>query len=838
MKKKPRTNAQLLDEIEDLQRRLEEAEETLRAIHEGEVDALVVSKPQGEFVFTLKGAEHPYRVFVEAMSEGAATLDAGGTILYSNNRFAEMLKLTTDKVIGSSIHRFIPPADRSGFESAFQAGKQQDTTVGMSFMREDQAMIPVHLSFNLLHGQEAPVVCMVAMDLTEHKRLEGELRRLNAELEQRVQDRTSELRESEQRWATTLASIGDAVIATDLEGRVRFMNAVAEELTGWTMSEASQKPAKQVFNIINEITRLEAENPVTKVLESGLICGLANHTLLVRKDGTEVAIDDSGAPIRDETGKTMGVVLVFRDITERRRAEEALRDTQERLAIAVEAGKLGIHDYDVTSGMIRWDRRLREIWGVKQDDPITYDTFISGLHPDDRAATQAAVDKALNPRGDGNYYAEYRVINRRDEMTRWVAATGQVFFEKDRAARLVGTVVDVTERKRVEEALRASESRFRAIFENSVDAVFMTDPRDEGKILFANPAACRMLGWTEDELIGKDREFILDTDDPNLASLLQDRQRSGSKMDEITYRRKDGTRFPGELTTAIFHDSKGEERAVAIVRDITERKRTEEALRRARNELEARVEERTKELRDAVAMLENEIAQRERLEGEIRNSEKQIRSFASQILTAQETERRRIAGELHDSVAGGLTGIKFMVERALQNGLPPAEMENLTSKIKTAIEETRRIMAALRPGILDDLGVLAALGWLSREFNQTHPDINVTRELEIEETQVPDPLKTPIFRITQEALNNIAKHSKSDLVTIWLRKKGDSIELMIQDNGRGFNIAETFSTEGHTKDGLGLSSMRERAELSGGAFSVESSPGSGTRITATWVVRI
>ena len=130
------------------------------------------------------------------------------------------------------------------------------------------------------------------------------------------------LRASEQRWATTLASIGDAVIATDLSGRVLFMNGVAEELTGWSLSEASQKPVKEVFNIINEQTHQGVEDPVSKVLDKGLIVGLANHTILIRKNKTEVAIDDSGAPIKGKDGKTSGVVLIFRDITERKTFEK------------------------------------------------------------------------------------------------------------------------------------------------------------------------------------------------------------------------------------------------------------------------------------------------------------------------------------------------------------------------------------------------------------------------------------------------------------------------------------------------------------------------------------
>jgi PAS domain S-box-containing protein len=141
--------------------------------------------------------------------------------------------------------------------------------------------------------------------------------------------RTEEaLRESERRWATTLASIGDAVIATDVRGRITFMNQVAERLTGWTMTEARGEHANTVFRIRDETRHAVVENPVEKVLKEGVIAELANHTLLVRKDGTEIPIDDSGAPIRNEKGETTGAVLVFRDITSRRKAEERLRENE------------------------------------------------------------------------------------------------------------------------------------------------------------------------------------------------------------------------------------------------------------------------------------------------------------------------------------------------------------------------------------------------------------------------------------------------------------------------------------------------------------------------------
>ena len=151
-----------------------------------------------------------------------------------------------------------------------------------------------------------------------------------------MEERTRRLRDSEQRWATTLSSIGDAVIATDAGGKITFMNAVAEELTGWYLVDAAGRPVTEIFNIVNEQTRASVESPVHRVLREGVIVGLANHTILLRKNGTEVPVDDSGAPIRDASDGIIGAVLVFRDITERKAAEEALRKTHDELEMRVE----------------------------------------------------------------------------------------------------------------------------------------------------------------------------------------------------------------------------------------------------------------------------------------------------------------------------------------------------------------------------------------------------------------------------------------------------------------------------------------------------------------------
>ena len=174
------------------------------------------------------------------------------------------------------------------------------------------------------------------------------------------------LRESEQWLVTILKSIGDAVIATDSEGLVTFLNPVAEVLTGWKQKEAAGKPLGKVFNIINEITDKQAKNPVAKVLKEGIVVGLANHTVLIAKDGTKHPIDDSGAPIKDNKGNIIGVVLVFRDITERRKMEEELLKADKLEAIGILAGGIA-HDFNNILTAIMGNIMLAKIYAKPGD---------------------------------------------------------------------------------------------------------------------------------------------------------------------------------------------------------------------------------------------------------------------------------------------------------------------------------------------------------------------------------------------------------------------------------------------------------------------------------------
>jgi signal transduction histidine kinase len=226
-----------------------------------------------------------------------------------------------------------------------------------------------------------------------------------------------------------------------------------------------------------------------------------------------------------------------------------------------------------------------------------------------------------------------------------------------------------------------------------------------------------------------------------------------------------------------------------------------------------------------------DITELRRAQDELRDKESQLRLFASQCLTAQETERRRIAAELHDSIASALAGIKFRIEKTaedMKRGLGSSDsMKDLTLNMAQAIGEVRRIMTDLRPSILDDLGILPALNWFCREYEKTYSHLSVQKQIGLSEEEVPDPLKTVIFRISQEAMSNVAKHSKASLVDLALQKAGERLELTIQDNGHGFRPDEIVR-------GFGLTTMKERAELSGGISDIQSTPGKGTIVRVSW----
>jgi signal transduction histidine kinase len=224
----------------------------------------------------------------------------------------------------------------------------------------------------------------------------------------------------------------------------------------------------------------------------------------------------------------------------------------------------------------------------------------------------------------------------------------------------------------------------------------------------------------------------------------------------------------------------------------------------------------------------------------LQNSEEQLRFLSSRLLQAHEEERKRLSRGLHDSIGGTLSAVKFSLENArgrIEEGeVTPEPFDELIDMVRGAIEESRRIYMDLRPSILDDLGVVPTIGWFCKRFQSIYSDIGVESEITVDEEEIPEEIKIVIFRIMQEALNNCAKYSKADLVRVTLSKRDDRVELCVEDNGKGFSMS-AIPGKPSDKGGLGLTSMRERAELSGGSFKIGSAIGEGTTVRASWPPR-
>jgi PAS domain S-box-containing protein len=329
-------------EEEDILRRIRDGErvppfETVRVRKDGRrIDvSLSVSplrNPAGEIVGASKiarditaqkkarEAEAYLAAIIESSTDAIVAMRLTGTIASCNESCGRIYGYEPDELVGKAIHVLIP-AELHAEENEILARVGAGERIGhfeTQRVTKDGRRIDVSLSISPIRAASGEIVgiAKVARDITEQKRL------------------ARELAEQQERHRVTLASIGDGVIATDAAGRVAFMNSVAEDLTGWRLSIARGRPCSDVFRIINEDSRLPVESPVTRVLAEGVVVGLANHTLLISLDGTERPIDDSGAPIRGRDGRIVGVVLVFRDVGERRRAE------QERRNVAIERERL------------------------------------------------------------------------------------------------------------------------------------------------------------------------------------------------------------------------------------------------------------------------------------------------------------------------------------------------------------------------------------------------------------------------------------------------------------------------------------------------------------------
>jgi PAS domain S-box-containing protein len=326
----------------------------------------------------LRQSEERFRLLVETATDYAIfALDPDGHVASWNAGAERIKQYRADEIIGQHFSRFYPPEalDRGWpaheLEIAEEIGRFEDEGWRV---RKDGTQFWANVVITALKNEygELRGFSKITRDMTARKRAEENAQRLVEEAAaRRAAEENAQLIRDQREWLrVTLTSIGDAVIATDTQGHVTLLNPIAEALTGWTQSDAAGQSLETVFVICNEQTRQTVENPVEKVLRDGIIVGMANHTVLIARDGTERPIDDSAAPIRDETGKMIGVVLVFRDVTEQRRAENELKASEARKSAILETALDCIITMDHNGKVVDFNSAAESTFGYSRSEIV------------------------------------------------------------------------------------------------------------------------------------------------------------------------------------------------------------------------------------------------------------------------------------------------------------------------------------------------------------------------------------------------------------------------------------------------------------------------------------
>ena len=389
-------------------------------------------------------------------------------------------------------------------------------------------------------------------------------------------------KESELWMAATLNAIGDAVMATDTKGRVTFMNPVAQALTGWEQEEARGKPLEDVFDIMSEETTKPLEDGVSKVLGEGTVGGQANETVLISKEGKETPIGDSRAPIRNEEGAIIGVIVVFQDKSERRRAEKALHHSEERCRRMTEAVTDYIFTVHIEDGRPVETIHSPACVAVTGYTPEEFagdpHLWLEMVHEDDRQAVQERTKQALA--GQAVQPLEHRIF-RKGGLMRWVRNTLVANYDSHgEPLSYDGLISDIDECKRTEESLREREELFRNVY-NTAPLAFVVWDLDN-RVTDWNKKAQEVFGWSKEEALGRNFfDFLVPAEDRYhvenaVHRLLKGERPSHSINANLT---KDGGTITCEWNNSPLHDDDGNiVGAMSLALDITERKRAQEAL--------------------------------------------------------------------------------------------------------------------------------------------------------------------------------------------------------------------------------------------------------------------
>jgi PAS domain S-box-containing protein len=716
---------------------------------------------------------------------------------------------------------------------------------------------------------------------------------------------------------TLLDNIPDYVYFKDKERRFVRASNFFSDLFGCSLEEIIGKKDEDLFP---EAIAKETASDDRHVIETGIP--------LVNKEeggkgivGGEHWVLTTKLPWRDKKGNIIGLFGISKEITDRKRAEEALRESEEKFRTVSEQSPNMIF-INKMGKVVYANKVCEEIMGYKRDEFYSSDfDFLCLIAPESVDKIQSAFKRHMNGKEVDPF--EYAIVSKEGKRIDAIITTKLMNYEGERA--ILGIVTDISERKEVEQALRESEESYRYLVENANDIIFKTD--ETGHFTFFNPIAVKTTEYPPEYLLGRNYLDLIRPDyrkDAEKFYMSQFKEKLPSTYYEFPIITKGGKEiWLGQRAQLVLENG----RTLgfhAVARDITERRRMEEALRESeeryrqlvkhapagifefdfekqrlvalndilyenlgytKREIEALdpiklVGEESRKLyserlgkmlageevpdtveyklrgkggtelwalvntklfsekgkpRRAMVVAHN-ITDLKRAEEALRESETRLRSLSSQLMKGQEMERMRLSKELHDELGQALALLKHRIRSIrskLQKGQSSLqeECEETSRYIDEIIENVRRLSRELSPSILEDLGLTSALQWLSENFDKQY-SIMTSLEIDNIDDLFPKEAQTNLYRISQEALTNIAKHAEAKHVSFAVKENEESVSIIIEDEGKGFDVIKVRATHSPEK-GLGLDAMEERAHMLGASLHIKSQVGEGTRITLT-----
>ncbi len=714
----------------------------------------------------LRVSEQRFRRVVEHIGDAVISDDLQGRITFANDRFLQLFGFTREQLHTVGLENYIAP-------------EYLDELVDRHRRRIRGEDVPSHFEYQGVRTDGSRM--WLEVDVVSITDAEGNLVGTQSALRDITQRKQAEegLRESEERFRRVVEHIGDALAVDNVAGRVVFANDRFLNLFGLQSGEIPNIKLEDYVSpeYCDEVRdrherRMRGEDVPTHFEYEG-----------IRRDGARIWLEAEVVPIRDHDGNLVGSQKTLRDVTERKRAERALRDSEERLRHLVSSSNDWVWEVDENGIYTYAGPQCRGILGYEPSEIVGKSPF--ELMPEDESVQVAAVFKAIA--AERKPFRGLRNVNLHKNGHRVVLETNGIpILDADGTFRgYRGTDRDITERDRAEHALRESEERFRFVANAAPVMIWMSDP--SGACTYVNKAWLDFTGGNGAAELGEGWKERIHPDDLDAMWMKSNEGFEQRKTIEVQYRvkRHDGEyRWILDLSVPRFDPDGTFAGYIGSCIDITERKLAEEAMA----------------------------------------------TIGRRLIEAQEVERAWIGRELHDDINQRLALLAVELDRCQEHALPNSEFQEKVSHAQNRIAEIAKDVQALSHRLhsskLEYLGLATAASSFCREFSQ-HNQIHIDFTHEGVPRNLPQEVSLCLFRVLQEALQNASKYSGVRNFTVDLHGSPTSIELRVADQGVGFEEQDAF-----IQQGLGLISMRERLQLVHGEFSVKSKPGAGTTIYA------